>query len=445
MFKKWFSFGKNNEEIKNTEEGTTDDIVEEQVAEVSTDLEDIVEEQVEEIPAEPEDIVEEQVEETSEKPEDSIEEQVEEAPVKSEDITEQQAEEISEELHDITEGQVQELSEEHDDIVEEHVEEVPVELVDVTEEEAEEEPEKRSFFARLKEGLSKTTQNITGKIDQMLGNYTKIDEDMLEELEEILITSDVGYETTVEIVDRLRQNLKEKLIDNPAQVKPELKLVIESMLQENQESLRIEESPSILVVVGVNGVGKTTSIGKLAHQMKGQGKSVLLAAADTFRAAAADQLTIWAERSGVDIVKHQEGADPSAVIFDGIHAAKKRNIDVLICDTAGRLHNRKNLMQELGKIFKIVEREYPEANKEVLLVIDATTGQNAMNQAKVFQEVAPLSGIILTKLDGTAKGGVVLAITQELKIPVKFIGVGEQIDDLQMFDASSFAEAMIGE
>ena len=424
MFKKWFSFGKNNEEET---------------------VEDIVEEQVEETPEEPEDIVEEQVEETSEKPEDIVEEQVEEAPVKSEDITEQQAEEISEELHDITEGQVQELSEEHDDIVEEHVEEVPVELVDVTEEEAEEEPEKRGFFARLKEGLSKTTQNITGKIDQMLGNYTKIDEDMLEELEEILITSDVGYETTVEIVDRLRQNLKEKLIDDPAQVKTELKLVIESMLQENQESLRIEESPSILVVVGVNGVGKTTSIGKLAHQMKGQGKSVLLAAADTFRAAAADQLTIWAERSGVDIVKHQEGADPSAVIFDGIHAAKKRNIDVLICDTAGRLHNRKNLMQELGKIFKIVEREYPEANKEVLLVIDATTGQNAMNQAKVFQEVAPLSGIILTKLDGTAKGGVVLAITQELKIPVKFIGVGEQIDDLQMFDASSFAEAMIGE
>ena len=409
MFKKWFSFGKNNEEET---------------------VEDIVEEQVEETPEEPEDIVEEQVEETSEKPEDSIEEQVEEAPVKSEDITE---------------GQVQELSEEHDDIVEEHVEEVPVELVDVTEEEAEEEPEKRGFFARLKEGLSKTTQNITGKIDQMLGNYTKIDEDMLEELEEILITSDVGYETTVEIVDRLRQNLKEKLIDDPAQVKPELKLVIETMLQENQESLRIEESPSILVVVGVNGVGKTTSIGKLAHQMKGQGKSVLLAAADTFRAAAADQLTIWAERAGVDIVKHQEGADPSAVIFDGIHAAKKRNIDVLICDTAGRLHNRKNLMQELGKIFKIVEREYPEANKEVLLVIDATTGQNAMNQAKVFQEVAPLSGIILTKLDGTAKGGVVLAITQELKIPVKFIGVGEQIDDLQVFDASSFAEAMIGE
>lgn len=424
MFKKWFSFGKNNEEET---------------------VEDIVEEQVEETPEEPEDIVEEQVEEIPAEPEDSIEEQVEEAPVKLEDIAEEKVEEVSEELQDITEEQVQELSGESDDIVEEQVEEVPVELVDVTEEEAEEEPEKRGFFARLKEGLSKTTQNITGKIDQMLGNYTKIDEDMLEELEEILITSDVGYETTVEIVDRLRQNLKEKLIDDPAQVKTELKLVIESMLQENQESLRIEQSPSILVVVGVNGVGKTTSIGKLAHQMKGQGKSVLLAAADTFRAAAADQLTIWAERAGVDIVKHQEGADPSAVIFDGIHAAKKRNIDVLICDTAGRLHNRKNLMQELGKIFKIVEREYPEANKEVLLVIDATTGQNAMNQAKVFQEVAPLSGIILTKLDGTAKGGVVLAITQELKIPVKFIGVGEQIDDLQMFDASSFAEAMIGE
>lgn len=433
MFKKWFSFGKNNEEIKNTEEGTTDDIVEEQVAEVSTDLEDIVEEQVEEIPAEPEDSTEEQAAEVSEELENNAEDQAEEVPAELEDIAEEKVEELSEKLQDITEGQVQELSEEHDDIVEEQVEELS------------EEPTKRGFFARLKEGLSKTTQNITGKIDQMLGNYTKIDEDMLEELEEILITSDVGYETTVEIVDRLRQNLKEKLIDDPAQVKPELKLVIESMLQENQESLRIEESPSILVVVGVNGVGKTTSIGKLAHQIKGQGKSVLLAAADTFRAAAADQLTIWAERSGVDIVKHQEGADPSAVIFDGIHAAKKRNIDVLICDTAGRLHNRKNLMQELGKIFKIVEREYPEANKEVLLVIDATTGQNAMNQAKVFQEVAPLSGIILTKLDGTAKGGVVLAITQELKIPVKFIGVGEQIDDLQMFDASSFAEAMIGE
>ena len=383
MFKKWFSFGKNDEENNNTEEKTTDDILEEQ-------------------------------------------------------------EKVSEELEDSAEGQAEEVSEELEDTVENQIEEVSEELEDSIEE-GTEEPGKKGFFARLKEGLSKTTQNITGKIDQMLGNYTKIDDDMLEELEEILITSDVGYETTIEIVERLRQNLKAKLIDDPAKVKPELQLVIETMLQENQEGLRIDESPSILVVVGVNGVGKTTSIGKLAHQIKGQGKSVLLAAADTFRAAAADQLTIWAERAGVDIVKHQEGADPSAVIFDGIHAAKKRNIDVLICDTAGRLHNRKNLMQELGKIFKIIEREYPEANKEVLLVIDATTGQNAMNQAKVFQEVAPLSGIILTKLDGTAKGGVVLAISQELKIPVKFIGVGEKIDDLQMFDASSFAEAMIGE
>ena len=397
MFKKWFSFGKNDEENNNTEEKTTDDILEEQ-EKVSEDLEDSAEWQEDEV---------------SEELEDSAEEQAEEV----------------EELEDTVENQIEEVSEELEDSIEEGTEE----------------PGKKGFFARLKEGLSKTTQNITGKIDQMLGNYTKIDDDMLEELEEILITSDVGYETTIEIVERLRQNLKAKLIDDPAKVKPELQLVIETMLQENQEGLRIDESPSILVVVGVNGVGKTTSIGKLAHQIKGQGKSVLLAAADTFRAAAADQLTIWAERAGVDIVKHQEGADPSAVIFDGIHAAKKRNIDVLICDTAGRLHNRKNLMQELGKIFKIIEREYPEANKEVLLVIDATTGQNAMNQAKVFQEVAPLSGIILTKLDGTAKGGVVLAISQELKIPVKFIGVGEKIDDLQMFDASSFAEAMIGE
>ncbi len=396
MFKKWFSFGKNDEENNNTEEKTTDDILEEQ-------------------------------EKVSEELEDSAEEQAEEVSEELEDSAEEQAEEV-EELEDTAEYQAEEVEELEDGI-----------------EEGTEEPGKKGFFARLKEGLSKTTQNITGKIDQMLGNYTKIDDDMLEELEEILITSDVGYETTIEIVERLRQNLKAKLIDDPAKVKPELQLVIETMLQENQEGLRIDESPSILVVVGVNGVGKTTSIGKLAHQIKGQGKSVLLAAADTFRAAAADQLTIWAERAGVDIVKHQEGADPSAVIFDGIHAAKKRNIDVLICDTAGRLHNRKNLMQELGKIFKIIEREYPEANKEVLLVIDATTGQNAMNQAKVFQEVAPLSGIILTKLDGTAKGGVVLAISQELKIPVKFIGVGEKIDDLQMFDASSFAEAMIGE
>ena len=397
MFKKWFSFGKNDEENNNTEEKTTDDILEEQ-------------------------------EKVSEELEDSAEGQAEEVSEELEDSAEEQAEEV-EELEDTVENQIEEVSEELEDSIEEGTEE----------------PGKKGFFARLKEGLSKTTQNITGKIDQMLGNYTKIDDDMLEELEEILITSDVGYETTIEIVERLRQNLKAKLIDDPAKVKPELQLVIETMLQENQEGLRIDESPSILVVVGVNGVGKTTSIGKLAHQIKGQGKSVLLAAADTFRAAAADQLTIWAERAGVDIVKHQEGADPSAVIFDGIHAAKKRNIDVLICDTAGRLHNRKNLMQELGKIFKIIEREYPEANKEVLLVIDATTGQNAMNQAKVFQEVAPLSGIILTKLDGTAKGGVVLAISQELKIPVKFIGVGEKIDDLQMFDASSFAEAMIGE
>ncbi|MDO4792760.1 MAG: signal recognition particle-docking protein FtsY, partial [Filifactor alocis] len=281
--------------------------------------------------------------------------------------------------------------------------------------------------------------------DIMLGNYTKIDDDMLEELEEILITSDVGFQTTVEIVEKLRENLKKKRIDDVTRVKPELKLVVEEMLKEHQEGLNIDKPPGILIVVGVNGVGKTTSIGKLAHQIKSQGKTVLLAAADTFRAAAADQLTIWAERAGVDIIKHQEGADPSAVIFDGIHSAKKKKVDVLICDTAGRLHNRKNLMQELEKIFRVIDREYPEAHKEVLLVIDATTGQNAMNQAKVFKEAAPLTGIILTKLDGTAKGGVVLAISQELQIPVKFIGVGEQINDLQAFDAASFAEAMLGE
>lgn len=417
MFKKWFGFGKKQEEeVENPQELQREE-GQSEFEELKREYEDLMEEKVENCIKDRNCNEELYVEYGAEVQEHLCEEGEEELPLEDEYLS----------------GQVEEDHEEEDTPAFEQ-EEMP-----------EEEPKEPGFFARLKQGLTKTTQNITGRIDLLLGNYTKIDDEMLEELEEILITSDVGFQTTMDIVETLRENLKNKRIDDVSRVKPELKLVIEEMLSEHQEPLKIEQSPSILVVVGVNGVGKTTSIGKLAHQIKSQGKTVLLAAADTFRAAAADQLTIWAERAGVDIVKHQEGADPSAVIFDGIHAAKKRDIDVLICDTAGRLHNRKNLMQELGKIFKVIDREYPEAQKEVLLVIDATTGQNAMNQAKIFKEVAPLTGIILTKLDGTAKGGVVLAINRELNIPVKFVGVGEQINDLQTFDAASFAEAMMGE
>lgn len=417
MFKKWFGFGKKQEEeVENPQELQREE-GQSEFEELKREYEDLMEEKVENCIKDRNCNEELYVEYGAEVQEHLCEEGEEELPLEDEYLS----------------GQVEEDHEEEDTPAFKQ-EEMP-----------EEEPKEPGFFARLKQGLTKTTQNITGRIDLLLGNYTKIDDEMLEELEEILITSDVGFQTTMDIVETLRENLKNKRIDDVSRVKPELKLVIEEMLSEHQEPLKIEQSPSILVVVGVNGVGKTTSIGKLAHQIKSQGKTVLLAAADTFRAAAADQLTIWAERAGVDIVKHQEGADPSAVIFDGIHAAKKRDIDVLICDTAGRLHNRKNLMQELGKIFKVIDREYPEAQKEVLLVIDATTGQNAMNQAKIFKEVAPLTGIILTKLDGTAKGGVVLAINRELNIPVKFVGVGEQINDLQTFDAASFAEAMMGE
>ncbi len=425
MFKKWFGFGKQEEEKKEEilqeseknkkEENTEQDMLPEQ-----TDSENM------------------QVENCSSS-EITGEEAIEE--IQEHAVSLNISEEYTEELEQIeVNDDIEQLQELQTDLAEEETA-----FFSDTDVKEEEKTEKIGFFARLKQGLTKTTKNITGRIDIMLGNYTKIDDDMLEELEEILITSDVGFETTVKIVEKLRENLKNKHVDDVSKVKPELKLVVEEMLKEHQRPLTIEQSPTILIVVGVNGVGKTTSIGKLAHQIKGQGKTVLLAAADTFRAAAAEQLSIWAERAGVEIIKHQEGADPSAVIFDGIHAAKKRNTDVLICDTAGRLHNRKNLMQELGKIFKVIDREYPEAQKEVLLVIDATTGQNAMNQAKVFKEVAPLTGIILTKLDGTAKGGVVLAISEELEIPVKFVGVGEQINGLQTFDATSFAEAMLGE
>jgi fused signal recognition particle receptor len=299
-----------------------------------------------------------------------------------------------------------------------------------------------NLFSKLKEGLTKTRDGLTDKINEALNLAITIDEDLYEELEEILIVSDVGMETTVDIIERLRVKIRKEKINDPKEVKPALKAVIRDILLEGDYE-DDEESKKVMLVIGVNGVGKTTSIGKLAAKNKESGKKVLLAAADTFRAAAIDQLEVWSSRAGVDIVKHQEGSDPAAVIFDAIQAAKARNVDLLICDTAGRLHNKKNLMNELDKINRIIDRELEGYKKETLLVLDATTGQNAVIQAKQFMEACPIDGIILTKLDGTAKGGVVLSIKQSLNIPVRYIGVGEGIDDLQKFDAEGFAEALI--
>ena len=332
---------------------------------------------------------------------------------------------------------------EDEEVVEEELLEELLEE-DVTEiEEIEEEEEKpKNFFSRLVEGLAKTKKGITEKVDLLIKGYAEIDENLYEEIEEVLITADVGMTTTLKIVDQLRDNIRAKKITDPAMIKPELRSIIEDILKDEESYLKVDPSPAIVIVVGVNGVGKTTTIGKLAKRYREQGKNVLLAAGDTFRAAAIDQLQIWADRAGVELIKHNEGADPGAVVFDGIQAAKARNADLLICDTAGRLHNKKNLMNELGKVFKIIEREYPEATKEILLVVDATTGQNAVMQAKVFKEVANITGIALTKLDGTAKGGVVLAVKSELDVPIKLIGVGEKPEDLQDFNAQDFVKAL---
>lgn len=300
------------------------------------------------------------------------------------------------------------------------------------------------LFDKLKTGLTKTRDGLQDKINEALNLAVSIDDDLYEELEEILIISDIGMDTTVEIIDRLKKKIRKEKINDPQMVKPALKEVIKDMLLEGDEENEEEENnqKEVLLVIGVNGVGKTTSIGKLAAKNKNEGKKVLLAAADTFRAAAIDQLEVWSNRADVDIVKQNEGSDPGAVVFDAVQAAKARGVDLLICDTAGRLHNKKNLMNELEKINRIIDREYSEAKKQTLLVLDGTTGQNAVIQAKQFMEVCPIDGIILTKLDGTAKGGVVISIKQALNIPVKYIGVGEGIDDLQKFDAESFAEAL---
>lgn len=312
-------------------------------------------------------------------------------------------------------------------------------------EEDEVEEEKIGWFGRLKAGLSKTRDDMNYKINDILGNYVKIDEDMIEDLEDLLISSDIGMETTMTLIDNLRDSIREKQIQDPKEVKPVLAEEIRKILEKNGDvsRLNLEPSPAVILIVGVNGVGKTTTIGKLAHKLKSEGKSVLIAAADTFRAAAIEQVETWGERSGVTVISHKEGADPAAVVFDAIQAQKARNIDVLICDTAGRLHNKKNLMNELEKIHRIIEKESPNAQKESLLVLDATTGQNAILQAKSFDEVTHLTGIVLTKLDGTAKGGVVLPLIQELDIPIKLIGVGEGMNDLQEFSGEEFADALV--
>ena len=333
---------------------------------------------------------------------------------------------------------------------EENIKEDQAEAVD--EEAVETEPssepvEKLGFFAKLKKGLTNTSKNFTSKLENLFSGYTKVDDEIFEELEELLILADLGFETATEISEELRKRSEEKKIEDVQVLEKELQSIIEEILlsatkDASDEETKENKDPVIMVIVGVNGVGKTTSIGKIAMQLKSEGKSVMLAAGDTFRAAAAEQLSIWADRAGVPIIRSNEGADPSSVIFDAIKSAKAKNIDVLICDTAGRLHNKKNLMVELEKIFRVINREYPEAQKETLLVIDATTGQNALNQAKTFSEVAPLTGIILTKLDGTAKGGVVISLSRELSIPIKYVGVGEKIDDLQKFNPGDFASAL---
>ncbi len=298
-----------------------------------------------------------------------------------------------------------------------------------------------NFFEKLKNGLQKTKNALFGKVDDLLKKFVRIDEDFLDELEELLITADVGVETTEEILDELREKIRDGRIKQPDEIRAALQGIIRDLIGEH-EPLQVETSPTVILVIGVNGVGKTTSIGKISAQLKKNGKKVVVAAADTLRAAATEQIAVWCERSGVDLIRQGQGADPAAVVFDAINAVKSRHADVLIIDTAGRLHNKKNLMDELAKINRVILRELPNTKKETLLVLDATTGQNAVNQAREFKNTSEITGLVLTKLDGTAKGGIVLSIRRELGIPVKFIGVGEQIDDLQPFDADAFTEAL---
>ena len=299
------------------------------------------------------------------------------------------------------------------------------------------------FFDKLKEGLNKTKNSFNEKINDVFSNFRKVDEELLEELEEVLIMSDIGVDASTEIISNLRNRIKKEKIENEENVKSALRDEMEKILNIEDSDLKLDTIPSVILVVGVNGVGKTTSIGKIANKLKKEGKKVLVVAADTFRAAAVEQLEIWTNRANVDIVKKQEGADPASVVFEAVKKAKDESYDVVICDTAGRLHNKKYLMDELAKINRVIDKELPDVSKETLLVLDATTGQNAISQVKVFKETIGLTGLILTKLDGSAKGGVVLGIVKENKIPIKFIGIGEQIDDMEKFNPKEFVNAII--
>lgn len=464
----------NVEETQTVEENKNEDVVEavvstddevevvEEVSEIE-EIEDTVEKEevaventVEEIKEEEQAVVEEvkEVENAVEK----VENEVEENPTES--TTEGIVEEVTKE-NDTTveEVEIKEITTEENNVVEkteveEAVQEIPEENVEpveveeteevAVEEQPTEEEKPKGFFAKIKAGLSKTRNNIISSVENVLSAFTKIDEDLYEELEEALIMADIGVETSLYIIEKLREKVKDEKIHDPAEVKGAIIRVITEILEKDDEPFELPH-PSVVLVIGVNGVGKTTTIGKLTHNYMENGKTVLLAAADTFRAAAIDQLQVWADRNNAQLIKHQENSDPGAVVYDAVQAAKARNTDVLICDTAGRLHNKKNLMEELRKISKIVNKEYPDAKVETLLVLDATTGQNALQQAKLFKEVADITGLVLTKLDGTAKGGIVLAIKHEMNIPVRYIGVGEQMDDLQEFNSKDFAKALFDE
>ena len=351
---------------------------------------------------------------------------------------------VETEPEEVAESETEES--EPEEVAESETEESEPEEFDETEAEASEpeEPEKKKkkgFFEKIRDGLRKTKDSVIAKMQLVLNAFTKIDEDLFDQLEETMIMGDMGAETSIEICDQLRKRVKERGITDPKQIMGLIQEIIGEMLGEDQ-TLQLQTKPSVIMVIGVNGAGKTTTIGKLCHQLKEDGKKVIVAAADTFRAAAIDQLEVWTDRAGVELVKHAEGSDPAAVVYDAIEAARARNCDVLICDTAGRLHNKKNLMQELAKINRIIENKAAGCDKEILLVLDATTGQNAVNQARLFKEVADITGIVLTKLDGTAKGGIIVSIKNELEIPVKLIGVGEKIDDLQPFHARDFVNAL---
>ncbi|WP_455257671.1 signal recognition particle-docking protein FtsY [Peptoniphilus asaccharolyticus] len=439
--------------IKDKFKGNKSETIEEKDLKIEEEIKEAIEEvQTEETVATEqtdenliqEDIVEEEiVEEVSTIELEEVSEEVEEVKTVVED-TEESIEELSTEestvetIVETPEPQetIEEVKEETVETVEEVVEEPPVV------EEVQEKP-KFNLFKKLKDGLSKTRQEMGVKINTILGAYVKIDDELLEDLEDVLISADIGMETTMKLIDNLRETIIQEKVNDPNQVMPLLKGEIKKIMNPELDSTIETSNPTVILVIGVNGVGKTTTIGKLSSRLKSEGKSVLIAAADTFRAAAIDQLKTWGDRANVEVISHSEGADPAAVIYDGISAAKSRKVDVLICDTAGRLHNKANLMKELEKINKIISRDFPDAKRETLLVLDATTGQNALSQAKTFKEVAEITGIVLTKLDGTAKGGVVIALQSELGIPIKLVGVGEKIEDLQKFEMDSFVDAIL--